>query len=166
MARDRNCRRKHIDGNQQLPQNLKAVLQVVGEDAVLLHLSMRLLNKPQWRVFRNYTESGYDLLLLGPNKQLKIEVKTRQSLIPKRRQKNSVHFTLSEAERNASDFLIAYWFEHNAFFIVPTNKLNQVRSGKKKLYIFVAYFSSVKNDFTKGSKPFLNKWETIIQRIK
>jgi len=153
--------------NERLPQNLKAVLQHLGEEAALLNLSMRLLNKPQWRVFRNYTESGCDLLLLGPNKQLlKIEVKTRQSQITKRRQKNRVQFTLSEAEQKASNFLVAYWFEHNAFFIVPTNKLKQVRSDKKKLYKFIAYFSSVDNKFTKKSESFLNKWETIIQRIK
>ncbi len=61
----------------ELSQNLKALLQEIGESSALLQLCMRLHNNSEWRVYRNYAEHGCDLVLIGPQKQIKIEVKTR-----------------------------------------------------------------------------------------
>jgi hypothetical protein len=155
----------------QLPQNLKALLQDIGERSVLLQLSIRLLGHPEWRVFQNYTEAGCDLVLVRNSherlgRQIKIEVKTRQNVVTKRRSKNAVHFTLSQAERDASDYLVAYWLDRSDFFIVPRDKLKPVKSGGKLLYKFIAYLSSRTEKYNDFTAPFCNNWEPILNDTK
>src|SRR5712671_2910835 len=155
---------------RQLPQNLKSLLQDIGEGAVLLHLSIRLLHQPEWRVFRNYTEAGCDLVVVRSthNKlvnQVKIEVKTRQNLITDRRNKHGVHFTLSQTERDASDFLVAYWLDRNDFFVVPRDCLTAVNSAGKKMYKFIAYRSVKTGEYNAFSTRFCNNWDTILNHL-
>lgn len=142
-------------------------LQDVGEGAVLINLAIRLYDHPEWRVFQNYGEAGCDLLLLRTSskrngKQIKIEVKTRQNLLTDRKSKNSVHFTVSQSERDSADFLVAYWFDRGEFFIVPTSQLAEVNSGDKKVYKFIAYLKRDEtfNDQTQAAR---NNWERITQ---
>ncbi|PWU14390.1 MAG: hypothetical protein C5B50_17585 [Verrucomicrobia bacterium] len=156
---------------RQLPQNLKRLLQDIGEGAVLLQLSIRLLNHPQWRVFQNYTEAGCDLVLVRSShntlgRQIKIEVKTRQNIVTDRRNKNAVHFTLSEAERDASDFLVAYWLDQNDFFVVPRDELMATWNGTKRVYKFIAYLSPRTQKYNEHTAKFCNNWDAIIEATK
>ena len=137
---------------------------------MLLHLSIRLLSRPEWRVFKNYTESGCDLVIVrnthnALGRQIKIEVKTRQNLVTDRRNQNGVHFTLSQAERDASDFLVAYWLDRNSFFVVPRDELRPVNNGNKKSYKFIAYFSTRSGEYTEHSARFLNQWDSIMNAL-
>ena len=146
----------------ELSQNLKALLQEIGESSALLQLCMRLHKNEQWRVYRNYAEHGCDLVLVGPSKQIKIEVKTRRNVIKKKAVRNSLHFTLTASERESAQFVIAYWFDRSAYFIVPTADLVPAKSGAKTLYKFIAYYSNVKQDFTEQSKKYHEAWHHII----
>ena len=67
----------------ELPQNLKTVLQEIGELSALLFLHMTIDREELdgWKVFRNYADEGCDLVLMGPERQINLEVKTRQSLL-------------------------------------------------------------------------------------
>lgn len=154
---------------RQLPQNLKSRLQDVGEGAVLLNLAIRLYDNPDWRVFQNYVEAGCDLLLLRTSsqrnsKQIKIEVKTRQNLLTGRKSKNGVHFTVSQAERDSADFLVAYWFDRNDFFILPTSQLSAVNNGGNKVYKFIAYLKT-DGTYNDNTQATLNRWDLIMQKL-
>ncbi|WP_460499782.1 hypothetical protein [Hymenobacter agri] len=145
---------------------MKRILQDIGESSALLQLSIRMLDKPDWRVFPNYMEAGCDLLLLRSTKdkfghQIKIEVKTRQNVVTKNPLRPDIHFTLTESERNEADFLIAYWFDRNSFFIVPRSELRPAKSGNSTLYKFIASYSRSKNAFNERSNQFLNRWDLI-----
>lgn len=146
----------------ELTQNLKALLQEIGESSALLQLCMRLHGNANWRVYRNYAEHGCDLVLVGPNKQIKIEVKTRQNVIKTREGRNTLHFTLTASERESAQFVIAYWFDRSAYFIIPTTDLIPAKSGPKTLYKFIAYYSNVKGDFTEHSKKYHEAWHYIL----
>lgn len=154
---------------RQLPQNLKALLQDVGEGVVLMNLALRLFSHPGWRVFRNYAEAGCDLLLLrtaagSKSKQIKVEVKTRQSFLTDRKSKNALHFTLSQSERDSAEFLVAYWFERNDFFVLPTNQLQSVNASGKKVFKFIAYLTK-DGTYNESSASALNRWDLILDRL-
>jgi len=153
--------------SRELSQNLKAVLQEVGEGAALLKLSIELFDKPSWRVYRNYAEDGCDIVILGPRQQMiKIEVKSRQNLITKDPDRHRIHFTLSEKEYYAADFLVAYWFDRAAFFIVPRTELKRVKSGTKYFYKFILYFSDKSLNNTRQYKQYHEKWDLILDRMR
>jgi hypothetical protein len=151
---------------RELSQNLKVVLQEVGEGATLLRLSIALYDNPLWRVYRNYAEDGCDIVILGPNQMIKVEVKTRQNIITANPDRRGIHFTLTEKEKEAADFVIAYWFDRSAFFVVPTSQLSRVRSNDKLLYKFIPYFSEKDGDYTAPSKLFHERWDLILEKTK
>jgi len=152
---------------RELSQNLKAVLQEVGEGAALLQLSIALYDDSRWRVYRNYAEDGCDIVILGPNqKMIKVEVKSRQNIITENPDRRGIHFTLSEKEKEAADFVIAYWFDRSAFFIVPTSKLSKTRNNEKWAYKFIPYFSEKDGDYTPPSKQFYERWDLILNRTR
>jgi hypothetical protein len=150
---------------RELSQNLKTVLQEVGEGAALLRLSIELYDKPRWRVYRNYAENGCDIVIVGPKRKIKVEVKSRQKLIASRKRR-SVHFRLTENEKKAADFVVGYWFERAAFFVVPTTKLTKARSSGKSAYRFIAYYSDKLGDFTEPSKKYLENWQLILNKTR
>ncbi|TLD71478.1 hypothetical protein FEM03_08100 [Phragmitibacter flavus] len=150
----------------ELTQNLKALLQDIGESSALLQLCMRLHESADWRVYRNYAEHGCDLVLIGNGKTIKIEVKTRQNVIKKQANRTTLHFTLTESERNSAQFVIAYWFDRAAYFVLPTSALKPSRSKTKTLYKFIAYCSNVVNDFTDFSKGCHEAWHYIMDETK
>ena len=151
----------------ELSQNLKALLQDIGESAVALNLAIHMNGLKGWSVFRNYTEAGCDVIVRRPTQgDLQIEVKTRQTLLTSRRQKNVCHFTLTEAERNACDFLVAYWFNRHSYFIVPKAELRRTSSNGRPLYKFIAYWSERNQEYTGPSVQHLEKWDRIVTRQK
>jgi hypothetical protein len=150
----------------ELSQNLKTLLQEIGESSVLLQLCMRLHNNPDWRVYRNYAEHGCDLVLIGPSKQIRIEVKTRQNVIKRQQSRASLHFTVTPSERASANFVVAYWFDRSAYFVLPASALRPMRSNDKTLYKFVAYYSDIQEDFTANSKAYHEAWHHIIDATK
>ena len=96
----------------ELPQNLKTALQEIGELSALLYLHMLIDEQCHkgWKVFRNYADEGCDLVLIGPGKQINIEVKSRQTLKVSK-QPNFAHFTITKKEKESSHFVIAFWFK-------------------------------------------------------
>lgn len=157
---------------QELSQNLKAVLQEVGEGAVLIHLAILLRQVPGWTIYKNFAEAGCDIVIQQSRarrtaaESVFIEVKTRQGLLTQRRNRNTMHFTVTKNERDACDFVAAYWFERNAFFIVPRNRLTQTRAGSKVLYKFVAHWSDKRGKFTEGSEGFRERWDLILNQLR
>lgn len=151
---------------RELSQNLKTVLQEVGEGVALLRLSIALYDNPRWRVYRNYAEDGCDIVIIGPDKRIKIEVKSRQNIITADPGRRGIHFTLTEKEKEAANFVIAYWFDRSAFFVVPTSDLSRVKSREKWLYKFIPYFSEKDGDYTAPSKQYHERWDLILDRTK
>lgn len=146
----------------ELSQNLKALLQETGEGAVALNLAVRLYGRAGWSVYRNYTEAGCDVIIQRARKgNLQIEVKTRQTLLTKRRNRNTCHFTLTEGERNACDYLIAYWFDRHAYFIVPKADLRRTSSNGRPLYKFIAHWSERQQKYTGHCAWFIERWDQI-----
>lgn len=149
----------------ELSQNLKALLQEIGESSAILQLSMRLHNDPAWKVYRNYTEAGCDVVILGQGKTIKVEVKTRQGVITKRKQKDSIHFDVTPGERQSADFVICYWFDRSLYFIVPVNVLK--KTGKKRItYKFCPYILKSTGEFDDKTRPYLEKWDIILDALK
>ena len=157
---------------QELSQNLKVVLQDVGEGAVLIHLAILLRKVPGWTIYKNFAEAGCDIVIQHADprragaKSVFVEVKTRQGLLTQRRHRNTMHFTVTKNERDACDFVVAYWFERNAFFVVPRDALTETKSGAKVLYKFIAYWSDKQGKSTDRSEDFLDGWEIILDQLR
>ncbi|PJJ10778.1 hypothetical protein CLU83_4242 [Flavobacterium sp. 1] len=155
------------------PQNINDLVSEIGERMILFKLYSTIYKKEYLEIFKNYSESGYDIGIRNTknNSKVKIEVKTRQHLVTTtaERSKNTCHFTLTENEWKCADFLIGYWIDYNDFFIVPTSKLTKTSSGKKTLYKLV--FSRLKkksmdaNIYSESCTPFLNDWATILKFV-
>lgn len=120
---------------KQLPQNLKDLLKEIGENSVLFHIYTRIHNS-DWQVYKNLEHSGCDLVLINPkvNKIIKVEVKTRQSFYStaiSKNTKNQREFQITRNEYEEMDVLICYWFDYNAFFIVPKNDFDPTKNTLK-----------------------------------
>ena len=152
---------QHI--NAKTTQNISDALREIGKLSALFYLYY-YFNFKGWSVYKNYDEKGYDILLLNRknNRQIKIEVKTRQRIVSSSKNKNqTTHFTLTQSEKDAADYLIGLWYEHNWFFIVPTLKLKETKSNDKKLYKFIVSVNRG-GEPNSGSKWYLNNWESIV----
>ena len=151
----------------ELPQNLKTALQEIGELSALLHLHLLIDEESlkEWKVFRNYVDEGCDIVLMGPGKQINIEVKTRQTLSVSG-DKNTCHFTITEKEKESSQFVLAYWFNRSTFFVVPTDELKPVQSKGKTLYKFIARYSEQNTDFTDTSRHYAYDWLRIYDAMR
>jgi hypothetical protein len=155
----------------ELSQNYKALLQEVGEGAVVISLAVRMESKPGWTLFKNFTEHGCDLVLQRRDSnhdtnQVKIEVKTRQNLLTKRVNRGALHFTVTEKERGSSDYLVAYWFDRHTFFIVPCNELKPVKVNDDTAYKFIAYWSEKQGCFTEDSEKWRDRWDLILDKLQ
>lgn len=155
----------------ELSQNYKALLQEVGEGAVVISLAVRIESKPGWTLFKNFTEHGCDLVLQRRDSnhetnQVKLEVKTRQNILTKRANRGALHFTVTQKERENSDFMVAYWFDRHAFFIVPCSELKPIKSNDDVVYKFIAYWSEKQNCFTEESEKWRDRWDLILDRLQ
>ena len=151
----------------ELPQNLKTVLQEIGELAalLLLHMTIESEGLKGWKVFRSYADEGCDLVLVGPGSQMNLEVKTRQSLSVSRRP-NLVQFTITSKEKEASRFVLAYWFNRSTFFVVPTEDLLKTSSNGRPVYKFTARYSEKNKDFTDSCRCYADDWARVVEAIK
>lgn len=104
----------------EFTQNLKTALQEIGELSALLFIHMTIEREELngWKVFRNYADEGCDLVLMGPGRQINLEVKTRQSLLVSG-DPNQVQFTITKKEKESSRFVLAYWFNKATFLLFP-----------------------------------------------
>lgn len=150
--------------DKKTTQNIKDLLKDIGESSSLFYL-YRYFNNRGWSIYKNYDEKGYDILLLNEknNRKIKIEVKTRQRIISSGKNKNKVtHFTLTEVEYRSADFVIAYWFEYNYFFIVPIHDLKETRSNENRLYKFIVSLNKSHQPNPEAMK-YKDNWELIIK---
>jgi len=124
--------------HQKLPQNIQALIGEIGERQVLLRLFLLVQHTP-WEVFHNVGEAGYDILLLDSEsgERLRIEVKTRQRLYTTGRTNRPIHFRLTDGEYQACNFLVAYFLDLNAFYVVPKADLKEAHSGDQRYWRFV-----------------------------
>lgn len=164
----------------KVPQNIQDLVGEIGERMVLFKLYELVHGQPKLEIFKNYSDSGYDVGIrnIRTGEKLKIEVKTRQHLIStaEERSKNSCHFTLTQNERDKADILIGYWLEFNDFFVVPVEKLKPSKHGKNKdqsvKYVFKHIVSRLKNPDPKiglysiESMPHLNNWKSIFEYLR
>lgn len=151
----------------KLPQNMQHLLMEIGEKAVLFRLNI-LLQESNWEVFHNTNDAGCDLVIINSfsNEKIKIEVKTRQRLYttssPKNR--NVVHFTISENEYKHCDFVICYWFEENAYFIIPKSSLTKTSSNGDPIYKFIVR-RLVSGQYDQNSTVYLNNWKVVCDAL-
>ena len=106
--------------SRQLPQNVKALIGDVGEETVMLHLSLMAAGTP-WSVFRNVSEPGYDLLVRNreTGDRIRIEVKCRQRLASRQDPTDDVNFYATANEYKNMDVMVSYFVDHHGFYVVP-----------------------------------------------
>lgn len=121
-----------------------------------------------WEVYHNLNDTGYDIVLLKKQtfEKVRIEVKTRQRLYTTSNSNNkkSVHYTITKNEFENSDFIIAYWFEKNYYFIVPTSELRETSSNSIPVYKFIVR-EMADGSIDQKSKYYLENWDLILKRI-
>jgi hypothetical protein len=146
--------------SNKLPYNILSLLGEIGEQQVLLRLAIFAHNNPNWQVFRNVGEAGYDIMLerKKPRKRIAIEVKTRQHIFTTSKHSHLVHFHLSQGEYDACDFLVGYYLDENQFFIIPKKELKPIGTSPRWRYI-VTY--SRKGELHPKHRIFLNNWGLI-----
>jgi hypothetical protein len=150
----------------ELPQNVKVALQEIGELSALLYLHLTLQREgvKNWKVFRNYADEGCDIVLMGPRRQINLEVKSRQTLLVSRNP-NQAQFTITKKEQESSQFVLAYWFNRATFFVVPTTDLARTTSNGTILYKFVARYSIAEETFTQSCRHYAHDWARILVAI-
>lgn len=120
---------------EKLSQNLKEVLKDIGENSVLFKIYSEI-HSSKWQVFKNLINSGCDIVVvnLATNKIIKIEVKTRQSIhstAKSKKTENQREFELTKNEHKNIDLLICYWFDYNAYFIIPKKDIKNNKTTTK-----------------------------------
>ncbi|AWI06763.1 hypothetical protein [Clostridium drakei] len=153
---------------EKLPQNIQNLLMEIGEKSVLFKLFLLTKENPDWEVYYNLNDTGYDLILLKKqtSKRVRIEVKTRQRLYTtsNEKKKRIVHYTITKNEYENSDFIIAYWFEKNYYFIVPISGLSETSSNGVPVYKFIVR-EKVDGDIDENSKQYLDKWGLLLKEM-
>jgi hypothetical protein len=144
---------------EKLPQNIQALIGEIGEKQVLLRLAILVHQTPGWEVFYNLGEAGYDVLLLksGSNERIRIEVKARQRLYTTGKTQRRVNFFLTNGEYQACDFLIAYFIDHNRFYIVPRTELKPTQVNGRVRWRFT--LSPARDSSSRVQ--YLDAWETL-----
>lgn len=149
----------------KLPQNMQNLLMEIGEKSVLFRLYLLAIDT-DWNVFYNLNEIGCDLVLLNMknNQKIKIEIKTRQKMYSTSNNLNTAQFTVTELEKNSSDFIVCFWYEENAYFIVPSSELKPSLSKGKFLYKFIVR-KTKDGVFDEQSTEFMDNWELIKNKL-
>lgn len=156
---------------EKLPQNILTILQDIGENSVLFHLYL-LTKGTDWTVYKNLGDKGCDLILQREtpsrkdNNKIRIEVKTRQKYYTTSKKKNAdrqAQFFLSKNEYDSCDFLVAFWFDKNAYFIVPKTELKP--AGTKNRYRFIVR-QNKDGQFSGTPGTYQDKWKLIKEKIK
>lgn len=152
----------------KLPQNIQNLLMEIGEKSVLFRLFLLTKENPNWEVYHNLNDTGYDVALLKKNssERIRIEVKTRQRLYTTsdEKKKRIVHYTVTKNEYENSDFIIAYWVEKNYYFIVPTCDLSETSSNGIPIYKFIVR-EKVNGDIDEKSKEYLDNWDLLLKQM-
>ena len=121
---------------RQIPQNVKRLVEKIGENQVLLRLAILTHKNPKWEVFSNICNEGYDILLMSHDNNIKIriEVKARQQIFTTGKENRSVQFNMTNKEYESSDFLIGYFIDLDKFYIIPKTVLKPVNNKKTWRY--------------------------------
>jgi len=168
-------------GKERLPQNINNLLMSIGEKAVTYHLYLIVQKdeNKEWDVYQNLGESGCDVLLVNQKKdrQIKIEVKTRQRLFTSSKNKY-FSFTITENEYKNMDFVICYWFEENRYFIIQKDLeesrkndgkgyvLKETVSNNKKLYYVKVGLNKNNELVPEELQKYENEWRFIEEKME
>lgn len=138
-----------------LPQRMKDVLKVIGENSVLFHLFLMAARHETWNVYQNLSDVSCDLLLINSknNNKIRIEVKTRQKLYTTAKINNNAQFILSNNEYVACDFLVGFWFEHGRYYVVPKVDLKSAKNKDVNTYKYAVVM--------KDENKYINNWSLI-----
>jgi len=158
----------------KIPQNIVETIKDIGENLAMFYLFSKVTRGSDWGVYKNFNESGTDILLLRErnNKNLKkvgkikIEVKTRQRLETTGKEDRTAQFTLSENEWLNSDFIIGYWVEHNFLFVIPKKEFKNAKNKLKTVYKYTVRISKITGLLTQNSLMYQDKWELIRNELK
>ena len=156
-----------MSGKDKIPQTIQSLIGSIGEGLVVFKLFELVYCKPDFEVFKNFSEPGYDCGIrnVRTGSKVRVEVKTRQRLITASNDVNIAHFMLTENEHIHADFMIGYWLEYNDFFIVPVVELNQVKSGKRWVYKLIVRITKNGN-YDQRSLRYRNRWDLISNFFK
>ena len=145
---------------RKLPQNIQALIGEIGELQVLLRLSLLALGTP-WEVFRNLGEAGYDILLLNSEtgERIRVEVKTRQKMYTTGKRRTA-HFFLSDSGYQRCDFLVAYFMDHDGFYIVRKSDLKEAHSGSRIRWRFTLAWNKQGEPHPRF-KQYRDAWDAI-----
>ena len=151
------------ENNEKIPQNIQHLLMEIGEKSVLFRLFLLTKEFPECKVYQNLSGVGYDILFLKGNKEIKIEVKTRQRLYTTSTgsQAKTVQFTVTKNEYDNCNFIVAYWYEKNYYFIVPKADLRETSSNGNSVFKFIVReLGNGKLD--ENSLKYRDKWEKLL----
>ena len=156
---------------EKIPQTIVDLISSIGESMILFKLYEMAHEKDHLEIFKNYSEAGYDIGIKNSITQnkAKVEVKTRQKLISTGKDSASAQFDFTVNERNAADFLVGYWLEHNDMFIVPVTELSPVKKRKADIeptvFRFIAKRIRNNTEYNSQTKIWHDKWGLILEFI-
>ena len=156
---------------KSIPQNIIDAIKEIGENFVLFQLFLMTRNT-SWKVYKNYVDTGYDISLLNikTHNIIKVEVKTRQRYLTKNKDRNVIHFTLTENEYINSDFMVAYLLydkTRSDFFVVPCDEkgFKKVKNKEKWLYKFVVTLKKKDNCYSENCITYYDNWNLITDHM-
>lgn len=133
----------------------------IGERQVLLRLYL-LVRETPWQVYHNLCEPGYDVLLSNPEsgESVRIEVKTRQRIHTPSRHKGTVHYTLTESEYKACDYVVAYLLDDASSYVVPISEVRETSAdGRPRWRLTVSLDREGKAN--PQARQYLGAWSRI-----
>lgn len=132
---------------------------------VLFHLLILMQGK-EWEAYQGLNDTGCDIVLISKEnfRKIKIEVKARQKMYSNAKNKNTALFNLTENEFKNCDFVVGYWLEENAFFILPKEELREYIVNGKKEYRFRAR-KNRNGQLNSESTSYRDKWEYILNKM-
>lgn len=152
-----------MNKKEKLPQNLVSLIGKIGEELTLfkLYVYLKSQNNRDWSIYKNYEEKSCDLILSNKKNgtQIKLEVKTRQGLYSTEtslKTKNIRGFEMTESEYYECDYLISYWMDYDAFFIIPKSDIPNPKKGRTTFRVT----RTKNNNFGKNEK-YYNNWNNI-----
>lgn len=112
-----------------LPQNIISLIGEVGEETVLLQLSLMCIDTP-WQVYRNVGDAGYDILLINEQtgERVRVEVKTRQRIVSKQSITDRVNFTATNNEYDNLEVMVCYFFDSHDVYVIPKVHLKTTKA--------------------------------------
>lgn len=150
-----------LNPEDKLLQNIQSLTAEIGEKQVLLRFFLLVQNTP-WQVFQNLGEASYSLLLLNTSTgdSIRVKVKTRQGMYVVGRPRRRIKFSLTEDEYQSCDFLVAYFMDDNAFYVVPKADLQELPPGSLARWRFTLELDRRREPIPECAR-YRDAWDSI-----